>query len=260
MINIGSLKEDGKTFAMGFLAAVQFLTVIPLRRDVTPKELGCSLLYFPIVGLGIGAALFGLDRLFDLFLPTALGSVLLIVALVLLTGANHLDGFIDTCDGMVAGRSPQERLAIMRDSRVGGFGVVGVFCLLLLKYISLLFLPGAYRMAALLLMPTLSRWTMVYAIFAYPAARTEGLGQAFKEQVKWWQLVIATLIAIALSVALMELFGLALLAALWLIIAIMAAYLRKKLGGLNGDTYGAINEVIEVSILILIPLLVGGYW
>lgn len=148
----------------------------------------------------------------------------------------------------------------MRDSRVGGFGVVGVFCLLLLKYISLLFLPGAYRMAALLLMPVLGRWAMVYAIFAYPAARTEGLGQAFKEQAKWWQLVIATLIAIALSVALMELFGLALLAALWLIIAIMAAYLRKKLGGLNGDTYGAINEVIEVSILILVPLLVGGYW
>jgi len=260
MINIGSLKEDGKTFAMGFLAAVQFLTVIPLRQDVTPKELGCSLLYFPIVGLGIGAVLFGLDRLFDLFLPTALGSVLLIVALVLLTGANHLDGFIDSCDGMVAGRSPQERLAIMRDSRVGGFGVVWVFCLLLLKYISLLFLPGAYRMAALLLMPTLSRWTMVYAIFAYPAARTEGLGKAFKEQAKWWQLVIATLIAIAISVALMKLLGLALMAAIWLIIIIMAAYLRKKLGGLTGDTYGAINEVIEVSILILVPLLVGGYW
>ena len=90
------------------------------------------------MGLGIGAALFGLDRLFDLFLPTALGSALLIVALVLLTGANHLDGFMDSCDGMVAGRSPQERLAIMRDSRVGSFGVVGVFCLLLVKYISIL--------------------------------------------------------------------------------------------------------------------------
>lgn len=259
MINIGSLKEDAKTFAMGFLAAVQFLTVIPLRRDVTPKELGRSLVYFPVVGLGIGAILFGLDSLFALFLPVALGSALLIVALVLLTGANHLDGFIDTCDGMVAGRSPHERLAIMRDSRVGGFGVVGVFCLLLVKYVSLLFLPGAWRLAALLLMPTLGRWAMVYAITAFPSARTEGLGQAFKEQAKWWQLVIATLIAIALSVALMKLLGLALMAAIWLTIIIAAAYLRKKLGGLNGDTYGAINEVIEVFVLILVPLLVGGY-
>jgi len=259
MINIGSLKEDGKTFAMGFLAAVQFLTVIPLRRDVTPKELGYSLLYFPIVGLGIGAALFGLDRLFVLFLPTALGSALLIVALVLLTGANHLDGFIDSCDGIVAGRSPQERLTIMRDSRVGGFGVVGVLCLLLVKYISLLFLPGAWRMTALLLMPTLGRWAMVYAITAYPSARREGLGQAYKGHANWWRLVIATLITIAVSVVLLELLGLALLAAIWLILVIMAAFLKKRLGGLTGDTYGAINEVIEVCALILVPLIAGGY-
>jgi len=259
MINIGSLKEDGKTFAMGFLAAVQFLTVIPLRRDVTPKELGYSLLYFPIVGLGIGAALFGLDRLFVLFLPAALGSALLIVALVLLTGANHLDGFIDSCDGIVAGRSPQERLTIMRDSRVGGFGVVGVLCLLLVKYISLLFLPGAWRMTALLLMPTLGRWAMVYAITAYPSARREGLGQAYKGYANWWGLVIATLITIAVSVVLLELLGLALLAAIWLILVIMAAFLKKRLGGLTGDTYGAINEVIEVCALILVPLIAGGY-
>lgn len=156
-----------------------------MRRHFTQWEIGLSTVYFPIMGLGIGAALFGLDRLFDLFLPTALGSALLIVALVLLTGANHLDGFMDSCDGMVAGRSPQERLAIMRDSRVGSFGVIGVLCLLLVKYISILFLPGAWRMAALLLMPTLGRWSMVYAIFAYPAARREGLGQSYKEHANW---------------------------------------------------------------------------
>ncbi len=260
MITDSSLRERHKKFETGFLAALQFLTVIPLRRDVTRREIGRSLAYFPIVGLGIGAALFGLDRLFDLFLPPALGSALLIVALVLFTGANHLDGFIDTCDGMVAHRTPQERLAIMRDSQVGGFGVVGACCLILVKYVSLLFLPGAFRMAALLLMPTLGRWAMVYAIFAYPSARSEGLGQAFKEQANWWRLVIATLIAIAISVALMELFGLAVIAAIWLIVVIMATYLRRKLGGLTGDNYGAINEVIEVFALILVPLLAGGYF
>ena len=212
------------------------------------------------MGLGIGASLFWLDRLFDLFLPNALGSALLIVALVLLTGANHLDGFIDSCDGMVAGRSPQERLAIMRDSHVGSFGVIGVVCLLLVKYISLVFLPGAWRMAALLLMPTLSRWAMVYAITAYPSARREGLGQAYKGHASWWGLVIATLIAAAVSIVLLELLGLALLAAIWLILIIMTAFLKKRLGGLTGDTYGAINEVIEVCILILVPLIAGGYF
>jgi adenosylcobinamide-GDP ribazoletransferase len=245
---------------VGLLAALQFLTVIPIRRHFTQWEVGRSTVYFPIVGLGIGAALFGLDRLFDLFLPNALGSALLIVALVLLTGANHLDGFIDSCDGMVAGKSPQERLAIMRDSQVGSFGVIGVICLLLVKYISLVFLPGAWRMAALLLMPTLGRWAMVYAITAYPSARREGLGQSYKGHASWWGLVIATLIATAVSVVLLEILGLALLAAIWLILVVIAVFLKKRLGGLTGDTYGAINEVIEVCILILVPLIAGGYF
>ena len=253
-------RESRKGWGKGLLAAVQFLTIIPLRQEVTRDGIGRSLIYFPVIGLGIGAILFGLDNLFVLFLPPALGSALLIVALVLLTGAHHLDGFIDTCDGMAAGRSAEQRLAIMRDSRSGGFGVVGAFCLLLVKYISLLFLPGAYRMAALLLMPALGRWAMVYAIFGYPSARSEGMGQTFKEQANWRGLVIATLIAIAISVALMELLGLALMAAIWFFVLILAGILRRKLGGLTGDTYGAINEVIEVCVLILVPLIAGGYF
>lgn len=260
MITHVNSRESRKKFGGGFLAAVQFLTVIPLHRDVTQKELGRSLVYFPLVGLGIGAVLFGLDRLFILFLPAAVGSALLLVVLVLLTGANHLDGFIDTCDGMAAGRSPQERLDIMCDSRVGGFGVVGACCLLLVKYVSLLFLPGAYRMAGLLLMPVLGRWAMVYAIFAYPSARKTGMGQTFKEQTDRWKMIIATLIAIAISVALMKLWGLALMAAIWLSVLVLASFLKGRLGGLTGDTYGALNEVVEVFVLILVPLVGGGYF
>ena len=260
MITHVNSRGSRKKFGGDFLAAVQFLTVIPLHRDVTQKELGRSLVYFPLVGLGIGAVLFGLDRFFILFLPAAVGSALLIVVLVLLTGANHLDGFIDTCDGMAAGRSPQERLDIMCDSRVGGFGVVGACCLLLVKYVSLLFLPGAYRMAGLLLMPVLGRWAMVYAIFAYPSARKTGMGQTFKEQTDRWKMIIATLIAIAISVALMKLWGLALMAAIWLIVLVLASFLKGRLGGLTGDTYGALNEVVEVFVLILVPLVGGGYF
>jgi adenosylcobinamide-GDP ribazoletransferase len=259
MITYSDLRERRKKFEMGFLAALQFLTVIPLRRVMTHEEIGRSLVYFPIVGLGIGGVLYGLDQLFALFLPAALGSALLIVALVLLTGANHLDGFIDTCDGMAAGRSAQERLEIMRDSRAGGFGVVGACCLLLVKYVSLLFLPGPYRLASLLLMPMLGRWAMLYAVFAYPSARREGMGQAFKEQAKWQWLAIATLVALAISVPLLKLFGLALMAGIWLAAMIMAIFLKRRLGGLTGDTYGAINEVIEVLVLILVPLICGGY-
>ncbi|MFQ5987308.1 MAG: adenosylcobinamide-GDP ribazoletransferase, partial [Dehalococcoidia bacterium] len=242
-------------------AALEFLTVIPspLRREATAKEIGRSVVYFPLIGLGLGGVLYGLDRLFTLFLPMALGSVLIIAALILLTGANHLDGFIDTCDGMAAGRSPQQRLEIMRDSRAGGFGVVGACSLLLVKSVSLIFVPAAFRMAALLLMPVLSRWAMVYAVFAYPSARREGIGQTFKEQANWQRMSIATLIALAISVLLLKLLGLALMAGVWLVATIMAIFLKRRLGGLTGDTYGAINEVMEVLVLILVPLISGGY-
>jgi len=247
---------------MAFLAALQFLTIIPspVRREATALDMGRSLVYFPLIGLGIGGILYGLDQLFALFLPSALVNILLLIALVLLTGAHHLDGFIDTCDGMAFGKSPQQRLEIMQDSRAGGLGVVGAFCLLSAKYVSLLFLPDDHRLAALILMPVLGRWAMVYAVSAYPYARkTLGLGQIFKEQASWLRLTIATLIALAASLVLMKLLGLALIAGIWLILIMMAFFLKRRLGGLTGDTYGAINEVIEVCVLILVPLLYGGY-
>ena len=253
----------------GFLVALGFLTVIPspLRREATPQEWGRSLIYFPIIGLGIGGILYGLDRLFALFMPSALINILLLAALVLLTGAHHLDGFIDTCDGMAAGRSREERLEIMRDSRAGGLGVVGACLLLLAKYVFLLFLPGPLRMAGLLLMPALGRWAMVSAIFGYPyARRTQGMGRIFKEQARWQWLSIATLVAVAASSILLWLsgstwlLGLALMAAVLLLLITMAGFLSRRLGGLTGDTYGAINEVTEVTVLILIPLLCGGYF
>jgi len=247
---------------MGLLRALEFLTIIPspVRREATPREIGRSLVYFPVVGLGIGGLLYGLDELFQLALPLALVNILLLIVLVVVTGAHHLDGFIDTCDGMAAGRSPEERLVIMRDSRVGGLAVVGGCLLLLAKYASLLALPDGYRLEGLILMPVLSRWTMVYAIFCYPYVRkAQGMGQAFKEEASWQRLAIATLVALAVSLILMKALGLALMAAIWLILIIMVFFLKRRLGGLTGDTYGAINEVLEVCVLILAPVIANEY-
>jgi adenosylcobinamide-GDP ribazoletransferase len=201
----------------------------------------------------IGGVLFGLDRGLSLILPPMVVNALLIVALIALTGALHLDGFIDTCDGM-AGDSPQRRMEIMSDSRVGAFGIAGACCLLLVKYVALLSLPGNLRMATLLLMPTLSRWTMAYAVFAFPCPKTSGLGQTFKQQATWQRLTIATLVALAAAIVLMGWQGVMLMAGVWLIIFGVAFFLRSRLGGLTGDTYGAISEIAEVLVLILLPL------
>ena len=242
---------------MSFLAALQFLTIIPLpwRREVSPEELGRSAVYFPLIGLIIGLFLAGWRYLLGLFLLPAVADVLVIVSLVVISGALHLDGFIDTCDGIAGHKSVEDRRRVMHDSRVGGFGVIAVCCLLLVKYVSLNNVPDTLLMVTLVLMPVLSRWAMTYAIFAYPYARPDGLGKAFKQGTRWLRFTIATIIAFAVAVILLQLTGLVVMLGIWIIVVAMAAYLKGKFSGLTGDTYGAVNEVAEVCVLIIILVL-----
>ena len=240
---------------MGFWTALQFLTILPtpLRHEDTDKTAGQSLPYFPLVGLILGGILFGLNYGLSLVLPSAIVPALLIIALVILTGAHHLDGFIDTCDGVFAGKSKKERLAIMSDTKVGAFGIVGIVLLLLLKYTSLFSVSAI--LPALLLMPTLSRWTMVSMIFIFPYAKNSGMGFSFKQGATWQRLAVATAIALVAAVVLLRWRGLAMMAILWLIAFGVSSYFSSRLGGLTGDNYGAINEISEVLVLLLIILI-----
>ncbi len=255
---------------MSFLAAFKFLTIIPvpLRREETPGEVGRSMVYFPVVGLIIGLLLAGSNWLFSLLLPSAVANGLLIVSLVVITGALHLDGFVDTCDGIAGHKSVEDRWQIMRDSHAGAFGVVGVVLLLLVKYLSLNSLPESLLVFALVLMPVVSRWAMVYAVFAYPYAIPEGLGKVFKQTISWQRFTVATVITVIIAIGLawladiasFYLAGLAIMLGTWVIIVIMANYLKRKFSGLTGDSYGAINEVAEVIVLILIVLMAQNQW
>jgi adenosylcobinamide-GDP ribazoletransferase len=245
-----------------FLAALQFLTIIPLSkwREFRPEELGRSVGYFPLVGIIIGFILAGLYWLLSLLLPSAVVNALLIICLVVISGALHLDGFVDTCDGIAGHKTPEERWQVMHDSRAGSFGLVGVFLVLLVKYISLNNIPEPLVMATLVLMPVISRWAMVYAIFVYPYARPSGLGKVFKQGASWPRLVMATLIALLVAIILARLAGLAIMFGIWIMVIAMAAYLRRKFSGLTGDTYGAINEMAEVCVLIFVLLLAHNQW
>lgn len=213
------------------------------------------MILFPVIGLLLGGFLFGVDLGLGLVLPPELASALILGLWVLVAGTMHLDGFMDTCDGL-HGDTPQRRLEIMADTRVGSFGIVGVIILLLIKYSALLTLPVGLRMEALLMVPSLSRWSMVYAISVFPYARKDGgLGQAFKQQASWQRLVIATLIVLAVSGGLLRWQGIILVAIVWLTATVLGYFLRSRLGGLTGDTYGAINEIGEVVTMMVIPFI-----
>jgi adenosylcobinamide-GDP ribazoletransferase len=246
---------------MGFLAAFRFLTIIPLPgRRLTPGEIGRATAYFPAIGLIIGFILLGLNWVLNLILPPALVNILLLVSLAVISGGLHLDGFVDTCDGMVGHKTVAQRLRVMKDSRAGAFGIIGVTFLLLVKYAALSSVPALWLAPTLLLMPVLSRWSMVWAIFAFPYSRASGLGKAFKQGVSSPDFLVATLIALVIAVMPEKLFGLFIMFGVWVIVTALAFYFRSRFGGLTGDTYGAINEIAEVLVLLFVCLLAQVGW
>jgi len=241
---------------------------LPWRREVSQEEIGRAIGYFPVVGVVIGLILAGLNWLLSLFLPSVVVNALLLVSLVVITGALHLDGFVDTCDGIGGHKAPEARWQIMSDSRVGGFGIIGAVLLLLVKYVSLNNVPETLLMATLVIMPVVSRWAVVYAIFAYPYAKPSGLGRVLKQEAGWLRFTLATIVALGVAIGLARwanityfyLVGLVIMVGIWVIVMAMAAYLKRKFSGLTGDTYGAINEVAEVGVLILVLLLAHNQW
>jgi adenosylcobinamide-GDP ribazoletransferase len=237
-----------------FALAWRLLTVIPLplAPDNASPAPGRAAGYFPLVGLILGLLLAGAGYFFFSFFPEGLAAALLLALWAGLTGLLHLDGFMDSCDGLLPPRDPARRLEIMKDSRVGAFGVVGVILLLLLKFNALAALPASHRLPVLVATPVLARWAMTWAMVRYPLARTEGLSVFFKSGLGWTQVGLASILAIAVSVLLLGWMGELLLTITWLTTALIAHLAMARLSGLTGDVYGAICEVVEVVLLIVI--------
>ncbi len=232
-------------------AAFQFLTLAPslVRRPFTAEEMGRAVGFYPLVGAAMGLALAGLEAgLRRLFFP-GVAPALTLAAWVLMTGALHLDGWLDSCDGLLGGWTPEERLRIMRDERVGAFGLAGGVLLLLLKFAALTATPRPT--AALVVAPTLGRWGMAVAVVGFPYARREGLGQAVKARAGRRQVALASLFALPTAIlAGGWQGGLGLVVALLTVLA-LARFALARLPGLTGDLYGAIGEAVELTTLLL---------
>lgn len=255
---------------MSFVAAFRFLTVIPLPfgRVASEREIERSLTYFPVVGLAIGLVLAAFYILLNAILPTSLVSAFVIVGMVLINGALHMDGFIDTFDGLAGNKTPEERWSVMKDSRVGAFGLVAGVLLLLLKYLSLSSIPRVLAPASLVIMPAIARWCMVYAITGYPYAKPSGLGTLFKHGASWRRFWIASALTVVIScftlwlggVAYFYVAGVVIIAAVWLVTFAWAHYLSHEFAGLTGDSYGAVSELAEVAVLVIVVMLTYNRW
>ena len=245
---------------MDFLAALQFLTILPVKRGFTSEQMGRAAAWFPAVGIIIGLILAGLHYVLGFLLPAGLVNALLLTVLVVLSGGLHLDGLADTIDGMAGHRTPERRLEIMHDSRIGAMGAAGLFLFLLIEYLALNNIPAHWMPFTLILAPAVSRWAMVNSIISYLYARPDGLGKTFKQGVRWQELLIASLVTLVLAVILFQVAGLVILAGVWLTVTLTAMYVKRRIHGLTGDTYGAINEIALITALLVINVLVFNHW
>ncbi|MGO4274011.1 adenosylcobinamide-GDP ribazoletransferase [Paenibacillus sp. TAF58] len=258
------------------IAAFQFLTrlPIPVQIDYTDRVFQRSVIFYPLAGFVIGLLLLLAGEGLSLILPAMPAAVLLLGFWVVLTGGLHLDGLMDTADGILSHRPREQMLEIMKDSRVGAMGVIVCVVHLLLKF-SLLYtllerggLGGVCFMLAIV--PIWSRWFMVAAIHSWPYARRDsGLGSLFRGVTKW-HVTLSSLVALFTTTLFIVIFSISQADSsgtsfsftndLTIIFSftigtvltgwILATYISRKLGGLTGDTYGALNELLETLLLL----------
>jgi adenosylcobinamide-GDP ribazoletransferase len=238
----------------GLRQALGFLTIYPSRASDTwtPETLGSSMVYYPLVGLFIGLALWTLYVLLSTLFPTSVACVLLLGGLAVMTGGLHIDGLADTIDGLSGGYSREETLHIFKDPYVGTMAVVGVMLILLVKYASLSVLPADAMFPSLVLMATLSRFSMVQLACFSPYARASGgLGEPFVRGIKQEHFLTTTLLTIGIALLCSGIRGFM----IWLLVSLATlgyqTYFRRRLRGITGDVLGATNEANEALVLIL---------
>jgi adenosylcobinamide-GDP ribazoletransferase len=178
-------------------------------------------------------------------------SALLLAALAALTGAMHLDGLMDSADGLFGSRPPAQRLEIMRDSRVGAYGIAAAIAVMLLDYTALSAVaPGAARPVALLVCVGLSRAASALALGIAPPARADGLGSVFTVPHRLVGGLVAMLCAGAAAVALTGWRGVAATGTSAAVMLLVTAVFRRRVGGMSGDGFGAVVELAFAGTLL----------
>jgi adenosylcobinamide-GDP ribazoletransferase len=232
--------------------ALRFLTILPTpgMPPMSESSIARAIPLFPVAGALVGALLAGLGVVAGAIWEPGVRPVILVVAWAIITAGLHLDGLSDTFDAVLSWRSRERKLEIMKDSRIGAMGALALIAALALK-VTMLGAAGDGWPRAIVLAPILGRWAALYAIFWFPPARAGGLGRDFQSQVRRGGFVFGTLATLALALAVAGARGLVAAALVWVAVHLLARWWTRALGGLTGDTYGALCEIAEVAALAL---------
>ena len=234
--------------------AFLFYTCVPLPQR-WPVEFSQIARVVPLVGLGFGGCLAGIDAVLSLGVPIFLRSVSIVLVGVWLTGGLHLDGAMDTADGLAV-QDSQRRLAVMADSHAGAFGVMAAIAILLLKTAALATIVHD-RWFALMAAAAWGRWGQQWAIGCYPYLKPTGKGAFHKQAIPSYRYALPWAGGLSLLTGLGVTLGWipwssGLITAIFGLgsASLLANWLNRKLGGHTGDTYGAVVEWVEVAVLV----------
>lgn len=271
----------------GFLLLLSFMTRIPMpKTEYDEEKLGKSMKYFPVVGIIVGFILLFFCIIFTFILKNLSYSAvlpLMIVVVILTdlitTGALHLDGLADTFDGIFSYRSKHKMLEIMKDSRLGSNGALALILYFLLKFVLLFSLTIESRegaMYAVLTYPVVARFCSVVSCASSPYARGSGMGKTFVDNTKICGLIVATIITLLYTVGVLfmpfilftnyslsmyfviqsVLISIVIVGLLGLFAYAFSKLIERKIGGITGDTLGALLEIsslVYIFLLLVIP-------
>lgn len=239
-----------------FWFALQFLTRLPVPRtaECTAEDRGRSVLYYPVIGLLIGAALTGFLFLLADVNP-GLRAALLLLVWVLLTGALHLDGLADSADAWLGGHGDRARtLEIMKDPRSGPAATVAVALVLIVKFAALSVLTHTAYWPVLMLAPLLGRAALVLLLLTTPYVRAEGIGVAHAANLPRVGAAVVLLTVAILILVFLGYTGMWPLATALVIVLLLRRLMLRRIGGATGDTLGASCEIVEAAALVVMVL------
>lgn len=243
--------------------AATFLTRAPwVARFASgdPAELGASVRWFPLIGVGTGAVIAGVYALAALAMSPLLAAVLAVAAGLLATGAFHEDGWADAFDGLFGGHTPARRMEIMRDSRLGTYGAAALLLLLIAKVAAVSTLSPQVALVALVALHAWSRASAPWLARALPYVHGDGPMKPVADGVGRREVTIATLVALLATLPLAWIAPWTAAALIALTVPLWwgaAALFRARIGGVTGDCLGAVNQATELLWLVMLAAIVG---
>ncbi len=239
------------------LSAVQFLTRIPVpAQPYEGDSLSRSVKFFPLVGIVVGGSAALVHALLVAHLPRLTAALLVVVSLVLITGCLQEDGLADVADGFGGGRSREQILQILRDSRIGSYGGVALCLSLLGRILLLSSIPVTLVASYLITAHVLCRWTTLPLSYFLPPARPptaqgmDGQGARIAKLTSTGTLIGGTIFSFATAVLLLRTHALAPILVATGLTLVSGFYYRRRIGGITGDCFGASMQIAEIGVYL----------